>query len=183
MTFTFTCLLYFAICATFLVLISNVFSRKYSASCNNILALCSCIFILVSHSDPDCFCMPNPEQEKATQQQSILLGDRKSDSNDYSLLGTSDSQIDLQKTQEDRLEQRMLECEGAAEFCDSLTVGATLTAASTAASAPPVSGLASQVAAVSQGFSHSFSSTAVDCERALSTTRDTIAALEKSKPS
>ena len=182
MTLTFKWLLCFAICGTLVVLISNVFRRNYTASFDNILALGACLFLLGSQIDTDCLCMPKgPEQTAASETQSILLGDRKTDSSDYTSLGTVESQLSLQMGEAERLEERMLSCEGAASFCDKVTIGSALAASPVPSS--PISSVASRVAAVSQGFSQSYASTGTDCERALATTRETIAQLEKTKPS
>ena len=92
-----------------------------------------------------------------------------------------ESQIALQTGEADRLESKMQSCEGAAAFCDKVAVGSALAAAPVSPS--PISSIASRVAAVAQGFSQSYSSTALDCKRGLATTRETIAQLEKTKPS
>lgn len=179
MTITLKYVVYSAVCVSTLLLISNLLSKKYNQSLGNLMSIGACLFILFSNADPGCLCMEGPKETAASKTNSLITGERETDSGDYTQLGTVEEQLSIQKSTSQELQSTMKDCERAASFTRDFAVGAG------AMSVPnsPLSSAAMGSSVVAQGLSNSYSSTAVDAGRALEITKDTITSLEGMKPS
>lgn len=121
MTITIKLIAYSAICVSTLLLVSNLLAKKYNESLNNLMSIGVFLFILLSNVDPPC--MVGPKEAVAPKTNSLITGERQTDSSDYTQLGTVESQVSLQESTAQELQSTVKDCEKTASFTQDFAVG------------------------------------------------------------
>ena len=109
------------VCIGAFSLVSNLRARKYNESLNNLMSIGVFLFILLSNVDPPC--MVGPKEAVAPKTNSLITGERQTDSGDYTQLGTVESQVSLQESTAQELQSTVKDCEKTASFTQDFAVG------------------------------------------------------------